>query len=282
MLNPDLLRRDPERTRAALARRDEDAVARVRCGRRGRRRVASADHPKSKPCAPSASGAASRSAASPSDADREALRELSQQLSALRSRAESRPRRSATQALRLGPEPARRQRAARQGRLRKRGPARLGRTASSWTSSRYRTGTWPSAWDPRSSGGGHAGGRALLRAQRRGRHAAAGADQLHARRARARPGLHRGAHAVRGARADHVRLGPAAQVLRQPVPRRRRRPVADPDVRGAAGQPVLRPDHSAGQPAAQDDGPVARVFARSARQPGATCAASSASSSSTR
>src|SRR3569833_2981718 len=27
MLNPELLRRDPERTRAALARRDEDAVA---------------------------------------------------------------------------------------------------------------------------------------------------------------------------------------------------------------------------------------------------------------
>ena len=28
-------------------------------------------------------------------------------------------------------------------------------------------------------------------------------------------------------------------------PRRRRGPVADPDVRGAAGQPVLRPDHPA-------------------------------------
>ena len=37
------------------------------------------------------------------------------------------------------------------------------------------------------------------------------------------------------------------------LPRRRGRPVAHPDLRGAAGQHVLRPDPSAGRPAVEND-----------------------------
>jgi seryl-tRNA synthetase len=81
MLNPDLLRRDPERTRAALARRDEDAAAAfdaaVEADKRWRQLTSEVEMVRAERKRRSESFRGK-----PSDADREALRELSQQLSA--------------------------------------------------------------------------------------------------------------------------------------------------------------------------------------------------------
>ncbi len=78
---------------------------------------------------------------------------------------------------------------------------------------------------------------ALLRAERRRGAPAAGADRLDARPAHP-PGLPGEVHALHGAPGDALRRRPAAEVPRQPVPRRRRGPVDGPDGRGAADRPA--------------------------------------------
>src|SRR5688572_9507989 len=80
MLNPELLRRDPERTRTILARRDEDAArafdAAVEADTRWRELTADVEHLRAERRRRSESFRGK-----PSDEDREALRELGQQLS---------------------------------------------------------------------------------------------------------------------------------------------------------------------------------------------------------
>ena len=112
-----------------------------------------------------------------------------------------------------------------------------------------------------------------------GRQARARADQLHARRAHARARLHRGAAAVHGQLGEPVRHRPVAQIRRRSVQVREPRFLADPHRRGAGHQPLSRRDARRRAPARSSCAPTRRASAAKPAPTGATCAASSASTS---